>query len=40
VYVNGQRIAAQPASTRLHNGDRIEVGNTGEVVLIYEVQHP
>src|SRR5213076_1648486 len=26
VYVNGQRIAAQPSSTRLHEGDRIEIG--------------
>ena len=38
VYVNGQRIAAQPASTLLREGDRIEIGGTAEVVLVYEVR--
>ena len=38
VYVNGQRIAAQPASTRLREGDRFEIGGTVDVVLIYEVR--
>jgi RND superfamily putative drug exporter len=38
VYVNGQRIAAQPASTRLREGDRVEIGGTTEVVLCYEVR--
>jgi hypothetical protein len=38
VYVNGQRIAAQPASTRLREGDRIEIGGTTQVVLVYEVR--
>jgi RND superfamily putative drug exporter len=36
VYVNGQRIAAQPATTPLREGDRLEVGGVGEVVLVYE----
>ena len=38
VYVNGQRIAAQPASTRLHEGDLIQIGGTADVVLVYEVR--
>ncbi len=38
VYVNGQRIAPQPASTRLSVGDRIQIGGTVEVVLLYEVR--
>jgi len=38
VFVNGQRIAAQPASTGLRAGDRIEIGGTHQVVLIYEVR--
>jgi pSer/pThr/pTyr-binding forkhead associated (FHA) protein len=38
VFVNGERIAAQPASTTLREGDRVEVGGTGDVVLIYEVR--
>jgi len=38
VYVNGRRIAAQPASTPLRAGDRIEVGGTDQVVLVYEVR--
>ncbi len=38
VYVNGQRIAAQPASTQLRAGDRIEIGSTAEVILVYEVR--
>jgi hypothetical protein len=36
VYVNGQRIAAQPASTVLREGDRMALG--AELVLIYEVR--
>jgi putative drug exporter of the RND superfamily len=36
VYVNGQRIAVAPASTRLHEGDRIEFGGTADVVLVYD----
>jgi RND superfamily putative drug exporter len=38
VFVNGQRIPVQPATTALHVGDRIEVGGTHQVVLIYEVR--
>jgi RND superfamily putative drug exporter len=38
VYVNSQRIAPQPASTRLWAGDRVEIGATAEVVLVYEVR--
>jgi RND superfamily putative drug exporter len=38
VYVNGVRIAAQPALTMLREGDRIEIGGTAEVVLVYEVR--
>jgi hypothetical protein len=38
VYVNGQRIAAQPASTGLREGDRIEIGGSAEVVLVYEMR--
>ncbi len=38
VFVNSQRIAPQPASTRLRAGDRIEVGGTHQVVLVYEVR--
>jgi pSer/pThr/pTyr-binding forkhead associated (FHA) protein len=38
VLVNGERIAAQPASTTLREGDRVEIGGTGDVVLIYEVR--
>jgi pSer/pThr/pTyr-binding forkhead associated (FHA) protein len=38
VFVNGQRIAPQPAGTRLREGDRIEVGGTDQVVLVYEVR--
>jgi pSer/pThr/pTyr-binding forkhead associated (FHA) protein len=38
VYVNGQRIAVQPATTPLRQGDRVEFGGSGEVVLIYELR--
>jgi RND superfamily putative drug exporter len=38
VFVNGQRVAPQPAGTRLREGDRIEVGGTDQVVLVYEVR--
>jgi hypothetical protein len=38
VFVNGQRIPLQPATTALHAGDRIEVGGTDQVVLVYEVR--
>jgi hypothetical protein len=37
VFVNGQRIPAQPATTRLREGDRVDIGGTGQVVLVYEV---
>jgi hypothetical protein len=36
VYVNGQRITAEPATTPLRAGDRLDIGGTDEVVLIYE----
>ena len=36
VFVNGQRIAAKPTRTALHEGDRLDIGGTGEVVLTYE----
>jgi RND superfamily putative drug exporter len=36
VYVNGQRIAVEPATTPLRAGDRLDIGGTDEVVLIYE----
>jgi RND superfamily putative drug exporter len=38
VYVNGRRIAAQPASSKLRDGDRLEMGGSTEVVLVYEVR--
>jgi pSer/pThr/pTyr-binding forkhead associated (FHA) protein len=38
VYVNSQRIAVQPATTPLREGDRVEFGGSGEVVLIYEMR--
>jgi hypothetical protein len=38
VFVNGQRIAAQPALIRLREGDRIEIGGAAEVTLVYEVR--
>jgi pSer/pThr/pTyr-binding forkhead associated (FHA) protein len=38
VYVNGQRITIQPATTPLREGDRVEFGGSGEVVLIYEMR--
>jgi hypothetical protein len=38
VYVNGQRIAAQPASSKLRDGDHLEIGGSTEVVLVYEVR--
>src|SRR6185503_6217700 len=38
VFVNGKRIAAQPSTTPLQEGDRIEFGGTGEVVLVYELR--
>ena len=38
VYVNNQRIAVQPATTPLREGDRLEFGGKGDVVLIYELR--
>jgi pSer/pThr/pTyr-binding forkhead associated (FHA) protein len=38
VYVNDQRIAVQPATTPLREGDRIEFGGKGDVVLVYELR--
>jgi RND superfamily putative drug exporter len=38
VYVNNQRIAVQPATTPLREGDRVEFGGKGDVVLIYELR--
>src|SRR5262249_25442486 len=37
VFVNGERIAPQPAMTTLREGDRIEIGGTGDVVLVYDI---
>jgi uncharacterized membrane protein YdfJ with MMPL/SSD domain len=36
VYVNGQRIAAQPEMTTLRVGDLVEIGNFGIVAFAYE----
>ncbi len=36
VYLNNQRIAAQPARSPLRDGDRIQIGGTGDVVLMFE----
>jgi hypothetical protein len=38
VYVNGQRVAPQPAITPLRQGDQIELGGSGNVVLVYEAR--
>jgi putative drug exporter of the RND superfamily len=38
VYVNGQRIAPQPAVALLREGDRLEFGGASEVVLLYELR--
>ena len=36
VYVNGQRIAPEPAATQLRHGDIVEIGNLGIIAFAFE----
>jgi putative drug exporter of the RND superfamily len=38
VFVNGHRVLPQPASTPLKQGDQVDLGGTGSVLLEYDAQ--